>query len=560
MKKQSFLQASLLLTVSAVFAKLCGALFKLPLTNLLGGTGMGYFSCAYGLFLPLYAVFVTGISTAVARPVADFAGRGNLPASLRVRHIARIFCAGMGLAGTVLAILLAKSFTLRTSGSLDAYPAVLAIAPAVFLCCLTAVERGYYEGLCSMTPTAVSQGIEAVTKLLSGLFLGKLFYHSNIFNIFDIFNHFSFSPESRGALGAVLGVTLSTLTGYLWMIIQNLIQKNQIKNSGSQALNPDHIPADREIFKILIRLMIPAALGALVTNLTSLVDLMTMMRCFQNMLAENIPGFYQKACISTEISVRDAPAFVYGSFMGLSVTVFNLVPSLTNMLAKGVLPCTAQAWSAGDRKSAANYARQVLILTGLLAIPAGCGIFALAEPILEFLFAGRNAEILAASAGLRWLAPALIFLCLAFPVFSLLQAIGKEHLPVQIMLAGIVVKILLNFLLIPEFCTAGAAISTSVCYLVILILAMLALRKALKAEENLHLVKPFFSQIWGGILCAGSAWVCYDRLLMHGIPQRIALMPGILCAVVIYILVLFLSSPKEFKEFRECRTRQIKTN
>ncbi|MDE5769431.1 MAG: polysaccharide biosynthesis C-terminal domain-containing protein [Oscillospiraceae bacterium] len=569
MKKQSFLQASLLLTVSAVFAKLCGALFKLPLTNLLGGTGMGYFSCAYGLFLPLYAVFVTGISTAVARPVADFAGRGNLPAALRVRHVARIFCAGMGLAGTVLAIVLAKSFTLRTSGSLDAYPAVLAIAPAVFLCCLTAVERGYYEGLCSMTPTAVSQGIEAVTKLLSGLFLGKLFYNFNYLNL-------NFSPESRGALGAVLGVTLSTLTGYLWMIFQNFMQKNQNKNLKNQDLNSDNIPADREIFKILIRLMIPAALGALVTNLTSLVDLMTMMRCFQNMLAENIPGFYQKACISLEIPVRDAPAFVYGSFMGLSVTVFNLVPSLTNMLAKGVLPCTAQAWAAGDRKSAANYARQVLILTGMLAIPAGCGIFVLAEPILEFLFAGRDAEILTASAGLRWLAPALIFLCLAFPVFSLLQAIGKEHLPVQIMLVGIVVKILLNFLLIPEFCTAGAAISTSVCYLVILIFAILALRKALceksdkKAGENLHLVKPFFSQIWGGILCAGSAWVCYDRMIFHGMHQKISLMLAILCAVLIYILVLFLSCPKELKEFKELKEiresrkirkiRQAKTN
>lgn len=564
MKKQNFLQASLLLTVSAVFAKLCGALFKLPLTNLLGGTGMGYFSCAYGLFLPLYAVFVTGISTAVARPVADFAGRGNLVATLRVRHVARIVCAGMGLAGSVLAILLAKSFTLRTSGSLEAYPAVLAIAPAVLLCCLTAVERGYYEGLCSMTPTALSQAIEAVTKLISGLFLGKLCYHLDLnfnlnFNILTInFNSLNFSPESRGALGAVLGVTLSTLTGYLWMIFQNLNQKKQDSKNSKNLNNIKNIPTDREIFKLLFRLMIPAALGALVTNLTSLVDLMTIMRCFQKMLAENIPEFYQKACISPEIPVRDAPAFVYGSFMGLSVTVFNLVPSMTNMLAKGVLPCTAQAWSAGDHRSALNYARQVLLLTGMIAIPAGCGIFALAEPVLTFLFAGRDAEILTATAGLRWLAPALIFLCLAFPVFSLLQAIGKEQLPVRIMLVGIAVKTVLNFLLIPEFCTAGASISTSACYLVILILAMQALRKALKSGGELHLVKPFLAQIWGGLLCAGSAWVCYDRLLFHGMHQRIALLIGIACAVIIYILVICLSMQEELKILSENFNFKIK--
>ena len=534
MKKQSFLHASLLLTGSAIFAKLCGALFKLPLTNLLGGTGMGYFSCAYGLFLPLYAVFVTGISTAVARPTADFAGRKEYHSALRVRHVARILCLGMGLAGMTLAILLAKYFTIRTSGSLEAYPAVLAIAPAVLLCCLTAVERGYYEGLCSMTPTAVSQALEAVTKLVSGLFLGKFFYDSN-FLILE-----NYSPESRGSFGAVLGVTISTLAGYLCMIFRNLIQD---KNKNHPQQKP--VPSDRKILKLLIRLMIPAALGALVTNLTSLVDLLTIMRCFQNMLSENVAGFYQKACIPQEIPVQEASAFVYGSFMGLSVTVFNLVPSLTNMLAKGVLPCTAQAWAAGDRKSAADYARQVLILTGVVAIPAGCGIFALSEPILQFLFAGRDAEIAAATAGLQWLSPALLFLCLAFPVFSLLQAIGKENLPVRIMLAGIVVKIFCNFLLIPAFCTAGAAISTSLCYFAILILAILALRKELGMK--LHILKPFLSQLWGGMLCAGSAWVCYDRMTAHAFSQRIALMLAILCAVLIYVLVLCLTSQKEYQ-------------
>lgn len=537
MKKQSFLHASLLLTGSAIFAKLCGALFKLPLTNLLGGTGMGYFSCAYGLFLPLYAVFVTGISTAVARPTADFAGRKEYDSARRVRHVARLLCLGMGLAGMLLAILLAKYVTIRTSGSLEAYPAVLAIAPAVLLCCLTAVERGYYEGLCSMTPTAISQAAEAVTKLVSGLFLGKFFYHSSSGFLIPE----TYSPESRGAFGAVLGVTISTLAGYLCMLFRNLI-RDHYKN-----LQQKPVPTDRNILKLLIRLMIPAALGALVTNLTSLVDLLTMMRCFQNMLSENITGFYQKACISSEIPVQEASAFVYGSFMGLSVTVFNLVPSLTNMLAKGVLPCTAQAWAAGDRKSAADYARQVLILTGVIAIPAGCGIFALSEPILQFLFAGRDAEIAAAAAGLRWLSPALLFLCLAFPIFSLLQAIGKENLPVKIMLAGIVIKIICNLLLIPAFCTAGAAISTSLCYAGIFILAILALRKELGMK--LYLFKPFLSQLWGGILCAGSAWMCYDRLTAHAISQRISLILAILCAVFIYALVLFLTSQKEYENF-----------
>lgn len=532
MKKQSFLHASLLLTCSALFAKVCGAFFKLPLTSLLGGTGMGYFSCAYGLFLPLYAILVTGLSTAVARPVADFAGQKKFACAFRVRHVARLLCLGMGLIGTGSAILLAKYFTVKTSGSLEAYPAVLAITPAVLLCCLTAVERGYYEGLCSMTPTAVSQALEAISKLVCGLFFCKLFLNAPVLT--------GYSQESMGALGAVIGVTLSTLTGYLCMLIRNLMHKQD------NPISHEPVPSDKQILKILWKLMIPSALGALVTNLTSLIDLLTVMRCFQNMLSADMAGFYQKACLTAEIPAEQASAFVYGSFMGLSVTVFNLVPSLTNMLAKGVLPCTAQAWSSGNHKLATSYARQVLLLTGLVAIPASCGIFALSKPILSFLFSGRDAEIAVASLGLQWLAPALVFLCLTFPVFSLLQAIGREDLPVKIMLPGIAIKLLCNLLLIPRFCTAGASVSTSLCYAVIFILAIISLRKQL--GEPLHMLKPLFAQCWGGILCAGSAWVCYDRLSVH-MHQRIAFLIAVLCAILIYLLVLFLTSQKEISSF-----------
>lgn len=541
MKKQSFLHASLLLTCSALFAKICGALFKLPLTALLGGTGMGYFSCAYGLFLPLYAILVTGLSTAVARPVADFAGQKKFACALKIRHVARILCFSMGVVGMVFAILFAKYFTIKTTGALDAYPAVLAITPAVLLCCLTAVERGYYEGLCCMTPTAISQALEAIAKLFCGLFFCKLFLNFPVLK--------NYSQESMGALGAVIGVTISTLAGYICMLIKNLTQKKE------NVTSHEPTPSSKKILKILIKLMIPSALGALVTNLTSLIDLLTVMRCFQNMLAIDSSGFYQKACLSQEIPINQASAFVYGSFMGLSITVFNLVPSLTNMLAKGVLPCTAQAWSSGDKKLASDYARQVLLLTGLVAIPASCGIFVLSKPILNFLFSGRDSEIAVASAGLQWLAPALIFLCLTFPVFSLLQAIGREDLPVKIMFSGIIIKLACNLILIPKFCIVGTAISTSLCYAIIFILAMICLKK--QFGESLHIVKSFMLQLWGGILCAGSAWVCYDRLVAH-VHEKIAFLTAILCAVIIYLLVLILTSQKELYQLIKPKSIALK--
>ncbi len=532
MKPQSFLKGSLLLGLSALTAKLLGALFKIPLTSLLGGTGMGYFSCAYGLFLPLYAVFVTGLSTAVARPAAACAARGDIAGALRIRQVARrLFLAG-GLGGMLLALLCAKPFALYTAESPEAFPAVLAIAPAVLFSCLTAVERGFHEGLCSMYPTAVSQAIEALCKLLCGLWFCHLVMEAPELPPFLA----GYSREGLAAAAAVLGVTVSTAAGWLCTLLFS---------AGAKNAQPSRAVPASSVIKTLFSVMIPVALGSLVTNLTSLIDLVTVIRSLNDRLNADPAAFYEGTSLSSEVLPKDAAAFVYGSYMGLSVTVFNIVPALTNMFGKGVLPCTAQAWARGERAKAAEYAGQVLVLTAIAAAPAGCGIFALSKGILEFLFAGKTAEIAAACDGLHGLSAGLVFLCLAFPVFSILQAIGKAGIPVKIMLVGTVVKLAGNLLLIPSLYTAGAALSTSLSYAVILVLALLALHREL--GEKLHLGKPLLCIVYAALMCGAAAWLAYSRLLPY-LPQRPALLAAIAAGGAVYLLVLFLGMGRELKE------------
>ena len=88
MKKQTFLKGSIILMASAAAAKILGALFRIPLTNILGGVGMSYFSCAYSLFMPVYALTVTGVTSAVARLTARSAALGAYDNAQRVRRTA----------------------------------------------------------------------------------------------------------------------------------------------------------------------------------------------------------------------------------------------------------------------------------------------------------------------------------------------------------------------------------------------------------------------------------------------------------------------------------------
>jgi stage V sporulation protein B len=498
-----FLRGSLILTCSAVVAKVCGAMFRIPLTALLGGTGMGYFSTAYGLFLPLYAVLVTGISTAVAQTAARYAGRGDLSGARVVCDTARRFFFVTGAVGTAGALFGAGWFVLASAGDPAAYPAVLAIAPAILLCSLTAVGRGYREGLCDMRPTAVSQAVEAAVRLVCGLWLCRMFLHHPPACLAG------YPPAAAGACGAVFGVTIGAGAGLLCTAVQK-----PVRGGGTH-------PARRTVLRELLGILIPVSLGALVTDLTSLLDLVTVMHL---------------------LPAGQDPAFVYGSFMGLAVTVFSLIPSLTGMLARSVLPCAAQCRTRGDLAGAAHHARQVLLLTGLVCIPAGCGLFALPEGALTFLFAGRSAEIAAAQDALRYLTPGLICLCLGTPVFSLLQAFGKPMLPVLLMLPGLAVKLAGNLLLIPRCGITGAALSTSLCYLVILLPSLAVLRRILGVD--LRIGRYLLTEGFGGILCAACAWSVYGFL--GGMPQRAAFLLAVLAGAGVYAVVVLLD-----KDFRD---------
>lgn len=509
----SVLRGTLLLTGSALAAKLLGALFRIPLTSLLGGAGMGYFGSAYGLFMPLYALLVTGLSAAVARPAAAFLGQSEPAAARRLLTVARRFALLAGLAGTLASAALSGVFLRLTGSSPEALPAVLALSPAVLLCSLSAVERGYREGACRMAPTALSQLAEALVRLIAGLALAGLWMREPPAFLAG------YSPAAAGACGAVAGVTLASLAGWLTVL------RREPPATGD-------VPEDRELLRKLLHMLIPAALAALVTELTALTDLLTMQHCFERMLRDNAAAFYVQVGLSRTIPQEDAPAFVYGSYMGLAAAVAGLVPGLAAMPAKAALPCAAQAWESGDRTAAAGYARQVLGMTLMAAVPAGCLLYSLPEGALQFLFAGRMAEIRIASTALRYLAPGMVCLCLTVPAFSLLQAAGRADLPVKLMLPAAAVKLVGNLALLPCMGTAGAALSTSLSQAVLLLCVLVAMRKVF--GRGLLPLRTAVRLLYAGSLCAAMAWLCYTRLHCL-LPQRVAFLAALVAGMGSYV-------------------------
>lgn len=525
MKKQNFIKGSVILMVSAIAAKALGALFKIPLTNLLGGVGMSYFSCAYSIFMPVYALAVTGLSTAVAAMVAKSLALGMYENVRRIRRIALLVFSAVGIFGSLLIFFLAKPFSLLSSGNSESALAIAMIAPSVLFGCITAVERGYYEGMSNMYPTALSQAAEGLVKVGAGLWLcGYVSSHGT-----EIMAHFPEITDVRAiaAAAGIMGVTLSSFGAMMFFAVMRLFTKRR-RTAGESLLM-----TRREICRELVKTALPVGISAVVTNLTAIIDMGTLIGC--------ISYFGYKGVLPVGIAEDEIPQFVYGSFSGIALTVFNLVPSVTNMLGKGALPCITSCWASGDREGLHRGTVQALLTAAVISVPAAVGIGVLSPEILHTLFARQTDEAQLCISSLRWLMPGMVCLCVSFPIFAMLQGIGKTAAPLKIMLLGTVVKLGGNLLLIPLMGADGAAASTTLCYAVILAASLYTYMKA----ANIAIpIKPFTSVLYSGLLCGAAAYLASDICGRYGFGNIAAIAAAAVFGGIIYVLSLYLLSVK----------------
>ncbi len=546
MKKQNFIQGSLILIASAAAAKVIGAVFRIPLANMLGGTGMGYFSSAYGIFTAFYAVSVTGLPVAASAMTAESAALGQFGKMKKIKSTALKICALTGLAFTLLMLALAYPFCAFVSKSPEAALSAAAIAPSVLFGCVTAVYRGYYEGMRNMYPTAVSQIIEAAVKLLAGLALCGSVLHAAesspeaieraaefIHRIFPFKTIAAMTAEEMtmplAAAAAAAGVTVSSLAGTVYVVLRDLTAGDGIKASSADC----GVPSD-EIAGKFFSVMIPVALGALVTNLTSLIDLATIIRSLTG-AAEKAPGYFSRF-LTDGVDMKALPNFFFGSFTGLAVTVFNLIPSFTNMFGKSAIPSISEAFAEKSREKTERSTMNVIFTAAFIAVPAGIGISVLAPQILDLLFPSRSAETALCVLPLRFLGIGVIFLSVSSVLFSALQAAGRSSVPVKIMLWGVAVKLAGNLILVPvpHINITGAAVSTTLCYCLIMAIALRETAKCTFIKRSavyLMLAKMAFC----GSLCGAAAFLT-DKALCSVWDTRFTLVVSVAAGVIIYII------------------------
>lgn len=541
-KGGKFLQGALILAGANFLVKIIGALFKVPLYNLIGEDGSGIFNVAYQIYTFMFIIATAGFPIAVSKMVAESIARGDEYDARRIFQTATFLLGVIGIIGSTVLYIFAEPLA-NLLGNGDSALGIKVIAPGVFFVSLVSAYRGYFQGKQNMFPTAGSEVVEAGGKLLIGIAAAAAIMSARLNALGTSFPENIFSSHERtvySATGAIFGVTAGTFLALVLMLIIYSSKERKIKPVPSK-----EIRSRKDILGNLVKIAIPITIGASVSSLTSLVDLATIM----NRLVVNpdvFDGYSHLFAEGTEFArkaleegwegitlLQKKANSLYGVYTGQAQTMFNLPLTIVVGLSMSIVPAISTALAEKNLKDAQTMTRSVLKITSIFALPCAVGFYVLAEPILRILYSDANGYML-----LGKLAFAVPFVALVSVSNSVLQSYGKVYYPVFNMLIGGVVKVLMNYTLIPVWGIDAVPLATTACYGIIAVLNFFCIMYILKVKINPFdmILRPLCASVVMGAVVA----VLY-RSISGIIPfSRIVTIAAIGIGAIVYLVAVLL--------------------
>ncbi len=503
-KRQSFMKGAAILTAATLAVKILGLLFSIPLANFISEAGMSYFYTAYDIFSIFYMLSTAGLPLAVSRMVGTAYSQGRKKEADLVFSVAFWLFFGLGLFGCGVMFFGSEQIA-ELMNNPGAGPSIMALAPTLFFISITSALRGYFQGRSNMIPTAVSQTIEAVTKVIIGV--GLAFY---IIRQYD--------SDAQAAVGAIIGVSVSAFLATVYLVLYKIRQKRRDKADPDQG-TPDSA-GKKELLISLVKFAVPITLGSCFLSLLDNVDASIMMSRLQS-----AGGF--------TLSQAEAMRGV----LGHARKFFDLPGAFVIPISTSLLPVLSGAVASHEQDQVDHITSLSLRVTLLISIPASVGMCIFAEPICGLLLANRPDTAAATAPLLSMLSVAIAFNSSLYTTNAILQSFGKPMIPVVHMAVGGIVKVAASYFLtgIPEINVMGSAISTAVSYFLIMVLNFISIRRILPKMNGI--IGTALPIILASAIMGGASYGAYWGLCRF-LPARAAVFPAILLAVAVYALCI----------------------
>lgn len=479
--KSKYLSGACLLVISTVVVKVIGAVYKIPLTAFIGAVGRGYYAYAYNLVMPIHALTMGTFPIALSKLVSKYKAGGNDKMVKSLKFASTKLFSFIGFVGMLVVLLISYFYCTYISKTPKAIYTVLVLAPSVLFSSMASSYRGYFEGNMNMFPTAFSQTLEAVIKLVFGLAFAKLSmaylfscYQSTGYvlgvAIRDNDTALSFIYPVTSAF-SMLGVTLGTFISFCFLFIYS-----QIKEPMTKIKNTKY--AKKEI----LSLSYPIIFSTAIQSVFQFLENASIQIAIDHTSKSAIKNMYQNSLSLNTIQDKDLSTYIYG-LLSTAMDFKNLVPGVTMALGICAVPAISRVYEIGDNTKTKSIINSVFKYTVLLSSLGGVAIAVCSNEIMSIFYGNSSPDVVIGTSDLvRYFALTVPFYSLAGTSVFVLQALGIPEKSIPAYIISGTLRVILNYILVinSNLILFGTVISGAVGYLIMSIINMIFVSKYLK--------------------------------------------------------------------------------
>ncbi len=488
-KRSNFIVQGGMLAITGVISRIIGLVYRIPLQKKIGDSGMGYYSAAFQIYSIMLIISSYSLPTAVSKLVAARVAKGQYRNARKILHGAMLFALITGGSTCLIVLFGADVMATNIMNLPKSAIALRILAPTLLIVAIMGVIRGYFQGLGTMMPTAVSQLFEqvinAVISIVAAIYLFE--YGTKVAALLKD-NAYS---AAYGAAGGTLGTFAGALAGLLMLAVMFIIHNREMKKNvaGDATSRNDSFP---RILRILIITILPVILSSTIYNISDVLD----------------QGIFGSVMAKKGMSEHDIASY-WGIFSTKYKVIINVPVALANALCSSIMPTLTSCVEQGKLKLARHKVRLGMRFVMIIAFPCAMGLSVLGKPILSMLFTG---EIDIPAMLLRVGSITVILYSMSTLSNGVLQGINKLNIPVRNAAIALAIHVGVLYLCIGvlDLKLYGVVIALIVFALLICILNWISIGRHLSYRQEIRktFIIPFVaSAIMGAVILGASALI-----------------------------------------------------
>ncbi|MDE6221755.1 MAG: polysaccharide biosynthesis protein [Lachnospiraceae bacterium] len=513
-KKSNFIVQGGILAMAGILSRIIGIARRFPMQHIFGDKGNGYYAAAYSVYSIMLIISCYSLPLAVSKVVSSKMSKRQYKSAQRVFQCAMIFALTMGgitfLVCEFLGDFLAQYVMEEPMGAL----ALKVLGPALLTVSVMGVFRGYFQGLGTMMPTAVSQILEQIFVLI-GSIAGTYVLYQYGGKVGALFHNEDYAP-AYGAAGASIGPVLGSVVGLVFlMMVYTLYRKGTKKRSVRDANG--RVDSYPQIFKLIILTIVPVLMSTTVYNISDVVDT----KIFGSIMIQKGLG--------------DVKTDIWGVYTGKYKVLVNVPIALANAMCSSIVPVLTQLMVRQEYGRAREKIGQAMRFTMIVAFPSAVGLAVLARPIISMLFKG---EVDMAVDMLHVGSLSVVFFAVSTLTNGVLQGINRMKLPVRNAAISLVIHVVFLYAALQLGMGINAVIYANILFAAIVcVLNALSIQKYLK--YNQELVRTFAIPAIASVVM-GIVIGILNMLLSKTAGNVTTVFVGIGVGAIVYFVVLIL--------------------